>query len=241
MDNCLIVVDRQMRVVDANPAVASMLAQLKPGGQRPSLDDLIGQPVIQTFSMCPHLVEHLSKGDEGRFELRAQGDQRYFDLELRISAIYDPARGHIGWMAIYDITDLKLAREEALEAPDRALQAAADNTVLYEQMRDMALTDPLTGLSTRRHFFNKAANAFEWAMKNNQILSAIMVDIDHFKLVNDRYGHVVGDRMLELVSHSDARRKTDFVGRYGGDEFIVLLPDTGRERSIQIAERLYGD
>ncbi len=82
-------------------------------------------------------------------------------------------------MAILNASPSKLAREEALEARDRALQAAAENTVLYEQMRHMALTDPLTGLSTRRHFFNKAANAFEWAMKHNQILSAIMVDIDH--------------------------------------------------------------
>jgi diguanylate cyclase (GGDEF)-like protein/PAS domain S-box-containing protein len=241
MDNCLIVFDRQKRVVDVNPAVLRMMRLLRPDGKPVSQADLIGRPVDQAFSVCPHLVAELQKGQEGRFELQVRSQDQCMDLELRISAVREQARGQVGWMAILnDITALKAAREEALLARDRALQVAAENSVLYEQMRQMALTDPLTGLSTRRHFFNLAALAFEWAVKNHQPLSAVMLDIDHFKQINDRYGHAIGDRVLERVARTcqDALRKSDAIGRYGGEEFIILLPDTGRERAIQIAERL---
>ena len=241
MDNCLVVIDRQNRVVDVNPAMTRMMARIKAGAAAPTPRGLIGQPLESAFWQMPVLVDCMQRGADGRYELTIRGEDGAFAMEMRVSAILDPMRGQVGRMAIlHDITDLKQAREAALEARDRALTVAEENTALYEQMRQMALTDPLTGLSTRRHFFNLAASIFENTRQGGRPLAVIMLDLDHFKQINDQFGHATGDRMLQAVARTcqDALRKADIIGRYGGEEFIVALPETDRAHSLMVAERL---
>ena len=109
-----------------------------------------------------------------------------------------------------------------------------------EELRYLATRDPLTSCLNRRAFFDQAEDLFKAARDGNQPLCCIMIDIDHFKSFNDRYGHAVGDRVLRVVSRalSGGLRDTDLLGRYGGEEFCIVLPGIALEEACVIAERL---
>lgn len=103
-----------------------------------------------------------------------------------------------------------------------------------------AQTDELTGLKNRRAFFEDAQQMFGYCRKNHLPLCAVMLDMDHFKHINDTYGHQVGDQVLRQMGQviSCSFRETDVYGRLGGEEFAVLLPDTSIEVARRIAEEL---
>lgn len=109
-----------------------------------------------------------------------------------------------------------------------------------ESFRQLAITDSLTGIYNRRHFFQMADHEIKRASRNGSSLAVIMFDIDVFKRVNDEYGHASGDLVLQKVV-SMAReefRSNDILARYGGEEFVVLLPDSDLEHAGMPAERL---
>jgi diguanylate cyclase (GGDEF)-like protein/PAS domain S-box-containing protein len=117
---------------------------------------------------------------------------------------------------------------------------ALENARMFARMEQLATTDPLTGLFNRRHFFVLSNNEVERAVRYNKPIAAIMFDIDHFKLVNDSYGHSVGDVALQVVARicGETLRKLDIFGRYGGEEFVIVLPETGMGNAELVAERL---
>jgi diguanylate cyclase (GGDEF)-like protein/PAS domain S-box-containing protein len=116
---------------------------------------------------------------------------------------------------------------------------AIRNARLYNQVEQIAVTDELTGLFNRRGFLQLGEREFERAVRFNRPLAVLMCDIDHFKRVNDAHGHPAGDQVLRELA--DCFRKNtrgiDVVGRYGGEEFVLLLPETFLPEAIQIAER----
>lgn len=117
---------------------------------------------------------------------------------------------------------------------------AIQNARLYEQTRELAMTDSLTGIATRRAFFVQAEHALEQAKRNGQQISVIMADLDHFKSINDEYGHGRGDEAIRLAADAahEVLRRSDIIGRYGGEEFAVVLPNTDGTDAMTIAERL---
>ncbi len=110
----------------------------------------------------------------------------------------------------------------------------------HEELERQATTDMLTGLFNRRHFVTLGAFEFSSALKLKMPLAIIMLDVDHFKHVNDQYGHPIGDQVLiQLAAILNANiRRQDICSRYGGEEFLVLLPDSGLETGYSIATRL---
>ncbi|MCG2585685.1 sensor domain-containing diguanylate cyclase [Massilia sp. TS11] len=112
--------------------------------------------------------------------------------------------------------------------------------VLKEELQRQAYTDMLTGVSNRRHFFQEAAKEFSKARRYRLALSAIVLDLDHFKQINDRYGHQAGDAVLvELAQHCVRTvRDCDLFGRLGGEEFAFVLPSTQLDAAYILAERL---
>jgi diguanylate cyclase (GGDEF)-like protein len=106
--------------------------------------------------------------------------------------------------------------------------------------RTAALVDPLTGLANRRGFFAESERISERQAANPQLAAVLLVDLDHFKSINDRFGHAVGDRVLQVFAASATQtvRPSDFVGRIGGEEFAAVLHNIGRERALVIAERM---
>lgn len=108
------------------------------------------------------------------------------------------------------------------------------------QVNILASTDHLTGLKNRRQFLHLAEQEFRVAHRYQRNLSAIMVDIDQFKPINDTYGHAIGDEVLKKVAEccEETMRKVDILGRYGGDEFALVLPESDVSSAYQAAERL---
>jgi two-component system chemotaxis response regulator CheY len=104
----------------------------------------------------------------------------------------------------------------------------------------LANTDYLTGVLNRRAFMERMEGEINRSIRNKKEISIILMDIDHFKKVNDKFGHQVGDLVLQRFTEHIlmASRSYDFVGRYGGEEFIVGLPETNMEQSLLIAERM---
>ncbi len=104
----------------------------------------------------------------------------------------------------------------------------------------LATTDPLTGLYNRRHFLGSLDAEWSRFQRYYRSVSVLMLDIDHFKSVNDRYGHAVGDEAIKAVAAAcnEGKRKSDLVGRIGGEEFAVLLPETSLSRAKLVAERI---
>ena len=111
---------------------------------------------------------------------------------------------------------------------------------LEETLARQAMTDPLTGLGNRRYLQDQAAMEIARARRSGAPLSLVAIDLDHFKRINDEYGHDVGDLVLQAFAKTTKQllRDGDVLCRMGGEEFAVLLPDTTREQAMQVAERL---
>ena len=112
---------------------------------------------------------------------------------------------------------------------------------LEETMRELATYDSLTGLLNRRAFMEQTTNLFYISKRHDQIFSIIMVDIDSFKKINDQYGHNAGDKVLISFGNllASLTRESDVVGRIGGDEFFIFLPNTSEDQASKLSERLH--
>jgi diguanylate cyclase (GGDEF)-like protein len=118
--------------------------------------------------------------------------------------------------------------------------AAIRNARLHQTLSQLAVTDSLTGIYNRRHFFEMAEKEFHQAVRYKRPFSVIMFDLDLFKEVNDTFGHARGDEILQMTVHRCAAqmRDADILGRYGGEEFIIALPETNAQDAFAMAERL---
>jgi two-component system cell cycle response regulator len=115
-----------------------------------------------------------------------------------------------------------------------------DNSRLYEATRQLAITDGLTKVYNHRFFQELFEKEYTRSDRYNTVFSLIMLDIDHFKRINDTYGHLCGDEILKNLAGlvKSCLRSMDIVARYGGEEFAVLLPETGGGEALQTAERI---
>ena len=142
-----------------------------------------------------------------------------------------------------DSTELNHFKEEDIpvaQAFAAQVAIALENSTLFEKMSQLAIRDPLTGIFNRRHFIESAMIEFKRTKRNKRPFSIILIDIDHFKKVNDTFGHLTGDQVLQMVTKDcqDVLREGDVFGRYGGEEFAILLPETQLQESLEVAERV---
>jgi diguanylate cyclase (GGDEF)-like protein len=106
-----------------------------------------------------------------------------------------------------------------------------------EELKALSITDPLTHLYNRRYFTDASSTLFNLSLRDKKPLSLIMIDIDKFKNINDTFGHTIGDHVLVRLAHllQESHRKSDFVCRYGGEEFVILLPETDLNSAFSVA------
>ncbi len=175
-------------------------------------------------------------------------------------ALYEKLVGHsararyIALQITHELTQARRARDAAEDSrrsaeDDRrrlaelniALQAqVAETEMLHAKLREQALRDPLTGLHNRRYLFEMAPQLLELARRQSKPLCVVLLDLDHFKLLNDTCGHAAGDLVLRRFSDllTQMLRKSDLVCRHGGEEFVALMPEINAETAQAALERL---
>jgi diguanylate cyclase (GGDEF)-like protein len=122
-----------------------------------------------------------------------------------------------------------------------ALQAQmAETEMLHQQLREQALRDPLTGLHNRRYLFEITPGLLELARRQGGTVCVVLLDLDHFKLLNDTYGHHAGDLVLQRFSTlmTQMLRRSDVVCRHGGEEFVAVMPDIDTDGAEAVIGRL---
>jgi diguanylate cyclase (GGDEF)-like protein len=239
------VMDGQGRIVHGNPASRQIWAGARyigpeQFGEYKAWRQDNGQPITPEQWAGARAIR------KGETTLEEEIRIQCFDGSSKIilnSAI--PLRDEVGRingaiMVNQDITSRKRVEEQlrdanlAVDAVNRRLQQ------VLRQERLNARTDELTGLSNRRHFFEMSRRLFNVAQRYGTPLSVLMFDIDHFKQINDQYGHPRGDLVLKQVARiaGERIRDADLIARYGGEEFIVIMPNTGLEEAYVAAEHI---
>ncbi len=208
----MLAIDAVGQIVEVNPAMEHLLDL--------SAGQLIGRPFNEALSEWGPLAENLQDPACLQIEFSHQRKNTEQHYDLRTFPLKNRHGHETGKLAILrEITALKRAQN--------ALQ-------------EMAITDPLTGIHNRRYFFQAAQRELKRTIRYKHPLTAIMVDIDHFKHVNDTCGHADGDEVLRSVAQCLQRnvRQIDILCRYGGEEFAILLSETNIEQAMQTAERI---
>lgn len=138
------------------------------------------------------------------------------------------------------LAQLLVSSRAAFARERRLVRTAAQLREVSAELDRLARTDALTGIANRRSFFEMLGAEFRRSRRYARQLSVLMLDLDHFKVVNDRYGHPFGDYVLRRLAEvvSESIRESDLVGRYGGEEFAVALPEAGAEQAMRAAEKL---
>jgi diguanylate cyclase (GGDEF)-like protein len=203
------------RVLLANEVSANSL--------RARVEDLRDQPVSDLFAQRSDLIELFTALDR-----RGRDEPREVQLRTR--------EGESFWA-------LLSARSVVFSTMETVMLGFSDLTAqkaVEHQLRFLAQRDPLTQAYNRHHFWHLAHTEMARVKRYRRPLSMAMIDADHFKNVNDVYGHDVGDLMLRLLVDTchDSLRKNDVLARYGGEEFIVLLPETPADAAVAVVERL---
>ena len=208
----MLAIDAIGQIADINPAMEHLLGH--------PASEIIGRPINQALSEWDPLAENLqgAAGQQIEFSLQRKQTIHYYDL--RTFPLKNRHGHETGKLAILrEITALKLAQN--------ALQ-------------EMAITDPLTGIHNRRYFYQAAQQELNRTIRYKHPLTAVMIDIDHFKYINDTCGHADGDEVLRSMAQCLQRnvRQIDILCRYGGEEFVILLSETNIEQAMQTAERI---
>lgn len=158
-------------------------------------------------------------------------------VPLRLPLVFEESLLGMLWIWGKDVTPSDLP---ILSLFAKQIGMTLERARLFEEVESLALSDPLTGLQNRRSLFELGKIEFARATRLQRPFSCMMLDLDHFKQINDNYGHQIGDQVLQEFSSRCKKsiREIDLLGRYGGEELIILLPETNRELAIHVAERL---
>lgn len=169
-----------------------------------------------------------------------QPDGKSVETIVRASPVNDAGgrvRGCI--VTFHDVTEVHETNDRLRQTLGDLERTREQINTQNEELRRLAMRDPMTGCLNRRAFFDTAADLVDTALKGDANLCCIMTDIDHFKGFNDLYGHSVGDQVIQVVARAlgASIRNTDMLCRYGGEEFCILLPNTTLADACVIAER----
>ena len=181
----------------------------------------------QVFNRFTTTVEYVSAAAGIVFAMACNDDSAAFTMLLLLVL-------GAGMLVIMQYARMRNRLEKLVAERTEELRVQA------EEFERQATHDKLTGLPNRRHADNFLQQQIDLAQRNDQMGALALADIDHFKRINDRYSHAMGDKVLERIAKilREACRKTDFVARYGGEEFLLYLPDTRPDRALQVCTHL---
>lgn len=173
-------------------------------------------------------------------DLSILGIQKYFGSYLSIPIV---CKGHEALLIAYSQVNLKIDTyeiENVIPFFREQYMVLIDNLINYQSLQKSAMYDHLTNVLNRKYFLEKANNIMKKSVELNQNVTMILIDIDHFKQVNDTYGHNIGDKAIIFVVDQikEIIKDKGVVGRYGGEEFIALLNNVGEKKALEISELL---
>ena len=185
-------------------------------------------------------TESIFKGEKTRTELRLpHAPDRYFDL--RMTPLLDNRQRLNGRLMVFrDVTDGKQVEKKLRQANERLQAQLIEIGTLQSKLRAQAVRDPLTNLFNRRYLDETLDRELERAAREKYPVCVILMDLDHFKKVNDTYGHEAGDLILKALAKTllAESRRGDFACRFGGEEFVVVMPNIPVDVAFQRAESL---
>jgi diguanylate cyclase (GGDEF)-like protein/PAS domain S-box-containing protein len=205
------VLDTSDQIVDANLEFLNILGY--------KLHNILGQPAETQLPFWKSM-QAANLADQSVLEFEVINPARTTWFEIEIKPIQRKDSKLIGRLiTLHDITERKR---------------------LMAIVEQMAITDPVTGLYNRRFFDERARDELERTQRYHHSLAVLMLDLDDFKMINDLHGHGAGDDALVTISKAlrESVRKIDTLARFGGDEFILLLPETSEEEAVRMAERI---
>jgi diguanylate cyclase (GGDEF)-like protein/PAS domain S-box-containing protein len=225
MHDSLIVLNTMGQIIDINPAALKIL--------HIEANQAIGKAVEEVLSPWQGQLKALHEKAEGDGEICIIQDKTRHFFDIQMSPLKDrrsKLNGHI--IVLHDITKRVLAEI-------RAQEALEDIRNLQEQLYKHSIHDALTGLYNRRYLDEIIPRELANATRSKSPISLVMMDIDHFKKINDTYGHATGDQVLQNISVilKEQTRIGDMLFRYGGEEFLALLINTGASAAYEYAER----
>lgn len=230
-----------------------------------AIDILIANKQAITEDRCKELHHRFLNDSQNEEMVRRARDQIHLTIENVTGAVRDVKTatneysGKLGGLSgkidkIKDAEELKTVLEsvmtdtEVMISRNQKLEAELDQSsqLMLELQRDLenvrkeAMTDGLTGLANRKAFDLALRRISEEASQENQTFSLLMIDIDHFKNFNDNFGHQIGDQVLRLVARTltDGVKGRDVAGRYGGEEFVIILPNTPLDAAVMVGNAL---
>ncbi len=176
--------------------------------------------LMERSPFCDFLPDLLKMTEEQEFQQEYRFRFLEYHFYMKVYAVKAPQLDSLGFILI--------------------IRETTETVKLMNELKEQAIYDELTGLFNRRQIFSLAEREVLLAKRTGSHTGIILMDLDRFKIINDNYGHLAGDRVLSSVSQAlqKAMRSTDLIGRYGGEEFVVICPCTDSETSRQIAERL---
>jgi diguanylate cyclase (GGDEF)-like protein len=228
-------------MVDEAPSCLKVKASF--GFQKPLVDEVFNADshfianIVQLQQ--PILIDHAQPGADLGLDQLAEEIKDIQSFMIAPLVIEEQMKGVIllgsTFPGAFSYADLRLLTNFA-----NTVAAAVRNAQLHAEVQELAITDPLTNLYNRRGFFELGQRELDHALRTGYGLSAIMMDADLLKTINDTYGHDVGDQILLLIADKCRTnlRKTDIICRYGGDEFAILLPESPLSSTVEVAERL---
>jgi diguanylate cyclase (GGDEF)-like protein/PAS domain S-box-containing protein len=229
----ILVLDEQSRVVDINPAARRLIGEAS--------DRALGQNIETVLSAWPVYLDQFRNVMDAHVELAIDEESERSYIEVVISPLHNRQGKVTGRLVMLrNITARRLAQDSLQQANEQLKAQLEENEILQAKLREQAIHDALTGTFNRTYLDDTLGRELARAEREASSVSLLMIDIDHFKAVNDTYGHKAGDLMLEALGRlfRGRTRSSDVIFRYGGEEFLALLPGMPLDAAAERAERL---
>jgi diguanylate cyclase (GGDEF)-like protein/PAS domain S-box-containing protein len=232
MRDGVLVLDAQNRIVDMNPAMEKIV-----NGKATSY---LGKNAFDVLKPWTEKSDLFLDGRASTSEVTVPLDPSRY-LDLRITPLYDRSQVLSGRLMVFrDITERKQVEKRLRYVNDRLQGQLIEIGLLQSKLREQAIRDPLTNVFNRRYLEETLERELSRAARENYPVCIIMIDLDHFKRVNDTYGHEAGDLVLKAIAEAltEQCRRGDFACRYGGEEFVIVMPNITLETAYARAENL---
>lgn len=230
IEDGIIVLDEDLRIMDMNRGAEDQLSM--------NFNDMVGKCLTEVLKVPETILEYFDKDENRRFEMHSPfGNQNW--LNIGISPLRNNRQNFFGWVMFFENISQRKETERKLQQSNQKLERQLNEIrALEDQLREAANCDSLTGVFNRGYLKETLIREISRAERKHYAMSVIMIDVDEFKSVNDTYGHKTGDDVLVALGRmlQSSTREADCVSRFGGDEFVLVMPEMSKEHAFQRAE-----